>query len=47
MIELGKYATTVLWSYGLSLALLGALIWHSLAASIRARKDLEKHEENG
>lgn len=47
MIELGKYASTVIWSYGVSLALLAGLIWHSVAANARARKDLEEHEKNG
>lgn len=47
MIELGKYASTVIWSYGVSLALLAGLIWHSAAANARARKDLEEHEKNG
>ena len=41
MIELGKYATSVLGAYGVSLALLGGLIWQTLAANARARRDLE------
>lgn len=47
MIELGKYADTVLVSYGLSLALLAGLIWQTLAANARARRDLERQEGNG
>ena len=47
MIELGKYAGAVLGAYGISLALLGALIWQTLAASARARRDLEKQERHG
>ncbi|MDO5604243.1 MAG: heme exporter protein CcmD [Paracoccus sp. (in: a-proteobacteria)] len=44
MIELGKYATTVLTAYGISLALLGAIIWQSIARNARARRDLERQE---
>lgn len=47
MIELGKYAATVLWSYGVSVALLAALIWQTVAANARARRDLERQERNG
>ncbi|WP_295046557.1 heme exporter protein CcmD [uncultured Paracoccus sp.] len=47
MIELGKYAGAVLGAYGVSLALLGGLIWHSVAASARARRDLERQEKHG
>ncbi|WP_347138601.1 heme exporter protein CcmD [Paracoccus sp. SSK6] len=47
MIELGKYATAVLGAYGVSLALLGGLIWQTLAANARARRDLEKQENHG
>ncbi|SDE36061.1 heme exporter protein D [Paracoccus isoporae] len=44
MIELGKYAGTVLLAYGVSLALLIALIWHSVARNARARDELEAQE---
>lgn len=47
MIELGKYAGTVLAAYGVSLALLAGLVWHSVAANARARRDLERQEKNG
>ena len=47
MIELGKYAGTVLMAYGLSLALLLALVWQSVAANARARRALEAQEKNG
>lgn len=47
MIELGKYAGTVLAAYGVSLALLAGLIWHTIAANARARRDLERQERNG
>ena len=47
MIELGKYAGTVLAAYGVSLALLVGLIWHTIAANARARRDLERQERNG
>ena len=47
MIELGKYAGAVLGAYGLSLALLGALIWQTLAANVRARRALDRQEKHG
>lgn len=47
MIDLGRYAGAVLGAYGLSLALLAGLIWQTLAANARARRDLEKQENNG
>lgn len=47
MIELGKYATTVLSAYGVSLLLLAGIIWQTVAANARARRELEKHEKNG
>ena len=47
MIELGKYAGTVLAAYGVSLALLIGLIWQSVVANARARRALEAQEKNG
>ncbi|SNT74304.1 heme exporter protein CcmD [Paracoccus seriniphilus] len=47
MIDLGKYAGTVLAAYGVSAVLLIGLIWQSVAANARARRALEKQEENG
>ena len=47
MIELGKYAGTVLAAYGVSLALLAGLIWQTLAANTRARRALEAQEKHG
>lgn len=47
MIELGKYAGTVMAAYGVSGLLLIGLIWQTLAANARARRDLEKHEKHG
>lgn len=47
MIELGTYTGAVLGAYGLSLALLGGLIWQTLAANSRARRDLERQENHG
>ncbi|WBU57056.1 heme exporter protein CcmD [Paracoccus sediminicola] len=44
MIELGKYAGTVLSAYGISLALLVAIIWQSVARNARARRDLDRQE---
>lgn len=47
MIELGKYAGTVLAAYGVSVLLLAGVVWHSVAANARARRDLEKQENHG
>ncbi len=47
MIDLGKYAGTVLAAYGVSIVLLTGIIWQSLAANARARRELEKHEKHG
>ncbi|MFN3525500.1 MAG: heme exporter protein CcmD [Paracoccus sp. (in: a-proteobacteria)] len=46
-MDLGKYAFAVLASYGVSLALLAGLIWHTLAANARARRALQDHESRG
>lgn len=46
MTELGKYAGTVLAAYGVSLVLLIGIIWQTLAASIRAKRNLEQQEKN-
>ncbi|MDP0925606.1 MULTISPECIES: heme exporter protein CcmD [Paracoccus] len=47
MIELGKYAGTVLAAYGVSILLLIGIVWQTLAANARARRELEKHEKHG
>ncbi|RMC34671.1 heme exporter protein CcmD [Paracoccus alkanivorans] len=47
MIDLGKYAGTVLAAYGVSLLLLVGIVWQSWAANARARRELEKYEKNG
>lgn len=47
MIEMGKYAGTVLAAYGVSAVLLIGLVWQSVAANARARRALEKQERNG
>lgn len=44
MIELGKYAGTVLGAYGVSISLLLALIWVSFRSSVRTRRQLEAQE---
>ena len=44
MIELGKYAVPVLAAWGISAALIVALVGQTLAAATRARRDLEKVE---
>ncbi|RJL06352.1 heme exporter protein CcmD [Paracoccus aestuarii] len=47
MIDLGRYATTVLAAYGVSLVLIAGLVWHTVAANARARRALEEYERNG
>lgn len=44
MVDLGKYASTVLGAYGVSIALLLGLIWLSFRASSRTRRQLEAQE---
>lgn len=44
MVELGKYAVPVLSAWAISLALIVALVVQTLAASARARRDLERVE---
>ena len=47
MIELGKYAGTVLAAYGISLALLLGVIVQSVLANARARRALQEHDHRG
>ncbi|MDO5659031.1 MAG: heme exporter protein CcmD [Paracoccus sp. (in: a-proteobacteria)] len=47
MPEFDQYAATVAWAYGASLALLGGLIWATLARNARARRALEDQETRG
>ena len=47
MIELGKYAGTVLAAYGISLALLIGVVVQTLRANARARRALEEPERHG
>lgn len=47
MIDLGRYAGTVLAAYGVSLVLIGGLVWQTVAANARARRALEEHERRG
>lgn len=44
MPELGKYAAEVLWSYGLTLGLIGALVVWSLLRGGRVRRALDEAE---
>jgi heme exporter protein D len=44
MVELGKYAGTVLGAYGVTIVLLLGLVWLSLRQSARMRKRLEAQE---
>lgn len=46
MIEMGKYAGTVLAAYGVSMVLIIGLIWHTISANARARRDLQDQEQN-
>ncbi|OYX44391.1 MAG: heme exporter protein CcmD [Rhodobacterales bacterium 32-67-9] len=45
MMELGKYAGTVLGAYGVTLALLLGLVWLTLRKGTRMRKRLEAQEK--
>ena len=47
MIELGKYASTVLAAYGVSILLLAGVIVTTLRANARARRALEEYENRG
>lgn len=47
MIELGKYADTVMTAYAISAVLLIGVVWQSIAANARARRALEKQERHG
>lgn len=44
MIDLGKYAGTVLVAYGVSIALLIGIVWQSVISNARARRALEAQE---
>lgn len=44
MIELGKYATTVMAAYAVSLGLLAGLIVQTIRANARARRALQAQE---
>ena len=44
MVDLGKYAGTVLAAYGVSILLLALIIWQTVAANARARRALDAHE---
>lgn len=45
MPDLGKYAGDVLTAYGITLVLLGVLIWRSLARSAKMKRLLKQAEE--
>ncbi|WP_066709038.1 heme exporter protein CcmD [Celeribacter ethanolicus] len=45
MPDLGKYAGDVLMAYGVTLLLLAALIWRSLARSAKMKRLLKEAEE--
>ncbi len=44
MPDLGKYAFSVLMSYGVSFLLIGCLVVYVLYRNSRARNDLEKED---
>lgn len=46
-LELGKYAGTVLTAYGITALLLVAIVWQTVAANARARRALERQEQDG
>ncbi|SFU42138.1 Heme exporter protein D (CcmD) [Aliiroseovarius crassostreae] len=45
MLELGKYADAILWSWGLTLALVGALIFVTIRSGRKVKTDLNVAEE--
>ncbi|HQY42894.1 MAG TPA: heme exporter protein CcmD [Paracoccaceae bacterium] len=45
MVELGKYAITVLSAYGVTLALLAGLVLATLWQGARVRRALEEQEK--
>ncbi len=45
MLELGKYADAILWSWGATLVLVGALIFVSYRSSRKVKADLYAAEE--
>lgn len=47
MPDLGKYAFEILMSYGVSIALIAALVLLSLVQSRRVKAALQKVEDNG
>ena len=47
MIDLGRYAGTVLAAYGVSVVLIAGLVWHTVTANARARRALQEFERNG
>ncbi|MCB2115537.1 MAG: heme exporter protein CcmD [Rhodobacteraceae bacterium] len=44
MVELGKYAGTVLGAYGVTVALLLGLVWITLRRGAEMRRRLEEQE---
>ena len=47
MIDLGKYADTVLSAYGAGVFLLAGIIVQTIRANARARRALEEQEKRG
>lgn len=45
MVELGKYAGSVLGAYGVTIFLLAGLVWQSLYQSARTRRRLRAQED--
>lgn len=44
MVELGKYADTVLGAYGVTILLILGLVWATLRKGARMRRRLEEQE---
>lgn len=44
MPDLGKYATEILSAYGISILILGVLVWASIARARRSKARLEEVE---
>jgi heme exporter protein D len=44
MVDLGKYAGTVLGAYGVTIVLVVALVWVTLRKGARMRRRLEEQE---
>lgn len=46
MMDLGRYAAEVISAWGISLALLGGLVWWTIARDRKVRAELERTERD-